>query len=236
MTAEKNIAFKRKQTLLLVEIIVFSLCACKDYKKREDAAKVVVEWLGKEIKFPDYVPCFVLGKDTLPELCEDCFHKEYKILLYINSAGCSVCKLDLYEWEKIIKEADSLFPNKVGFLLFLQPNNMEELTNFLLYNKFNYPVFMDTIGSINRLNQFPQVMQHQCYLLDKDNKVLAIGNPASNIQIWDLYKKIISNEKKTDPKIFTAIKIDKTAHNYEINRKGILNISNFILMKKDTIE
>ena len=183
----------KKQLQLFIWIVVFSLCACKSNERKEDITKIVVEWLGKEIKFPDNVSCFVLGKDTLSELCEECFFNEYKILLYLDSAGCSVCKLDLFEWEKVIKEADSLFPNKVGFLLFLQPNNIEEMTNFLMYNTFDHPVHMDTLGLINRLNQFSQAMQHQCYLLDKDNKVLAIGNPAINLQIWELYKKIISS-------------------------------------------
>ncbi|MDR3236551.1 MAG: DUF1573 domain-containing protein [Prevotellaceae bacterium] len=35
----------------------------------------------------------------------------------------------------------------------------------------------------------------QCLLLDSNNKVLAIGNPAHNPQIWELYKQIITGEK-----------------------------------------
>ena len=183
---------KQIQLQMFVMIIFFSfLSSCKKNSKKEDIAKVVKEWTGKKIKFPDNVSCFVLGKDSLFELCEDCIHKEYKILLYVDSSGCDVCKLDLYEWDKVIKESENLFPNKVGFLLFLQPNNLEEMANFLLYNNFDYPVFMDTIGYINRLNRFPQEMQHQCYLLDNNNKVIAIGNPAINLQIWELYKRAI---------------------------------------------
>ena len=192
----KKYGFDTNIVFVFILIAIFSLSSCKDNKRKEDVRKVVSEWIGKEIKFPDNIPCYVLGKDTLPKYCNECFQKEYKIFAYIDSAGCNVCRLDLFEWDQVIKEADNLYPNKVGFLLFLQPNNIEETANFILYNRFDYPVFMDTTGSINRLNRFPQVMQHQCYLLDKDNKVLAIGNPAINIQIWELYKKIISKEKK----------------------------------------
>ena len=186
--------------LVLVGSVAICISSCQKNKRREDAVSIVKEWTGKEIKFPEYVPCYILGKDTLPEICDDCFHKEYKILLYVDSAGCSVCRLDLFEWQEVIEEANHFFPNKVGFLLFFQPNNVGEMADWISYNMFDYPVFMDTIGLINRLNRFPQVMQHQCFLLDKDNKVLAIGNPALSIQVWELYKKIISNEKKNEPR------------------------------------
>jgi hypothetical protein len=189
---------KLKLVFFLMFMVAFSFCSCKDNEKQKEIAGVVNEWIGKEIQFPESVPCFVLGKDTISECCDEIFFKEYKILSYIDSAGCNICKLDLFEWEQVIKEAGKLFPDKVGFLLFFQPNNVEETADWILRNRFNHPVFMDTIGSINRLNRFPQMMQHQCYLLGKDNKVLAVGNPASNIQVWELYKKIIANEKKTE--------------------------------------
>ena len=62
------------------------------------------------------------------------------------------------------------------------------MTYLLAQSRFDYPVFMDLNGTINRLNRFPQVMQHQCFLLDKNNRVLMIGNPAMNYRIWELYK------------------------------------------------
>ena len=195
MFIELKIEISRKNLTLIALAVIFFLPSCKD-KRKEDIAKIVKEWTGKEILFPENIPCFVLGKETLPDCCDEIFHKEYKILLYVDSSGCDICKLDLFEWKQVIEEADTLFPNKVGFLLFFQPSNVEEMAVWILRNDFDHPVIMDTIGLINRLNRFPQVMQHQCYLLDKDNKVLGIGNPAKNIQIWELYKKLLSSEKK----------------------------------------
>ena len=34
-------------------------------------------------------------------------------------------------------------------------------------------------------------MSYQCFLLDKDNKVVMIGNPTLNPAIWDLYKQTV---------------------------------------------
>ena len=234
MKVKNNRDINQKQLLLLVLILTFSLSSCKEDRRREEVARIVNEWIGKEIKFPENMPCFVLGKDTLPEFCDESFHKEYKILLYVDSTGCNVCRLDLFEWQQVIEETDSLFPNKVGFLLFFQPQDIEEVSDWILYNRFDHPVFMDTNGLINRLNRFPQAMQYQCFLLDKDNKVLAIGNPALNIHIWELYKQIISDEKETEPRILTAIEVDKTVHDYGKIRKGSTNSADFTVYNTGT--
>ena len=195
MITEDNTVIRLKQLQLFFGIIVFSLCSCKDNKNREEAAKIIKEWTGKEIRFPENVPCYISGKDTLPELCSENFRKEFKILLYVDSAGCSGCRLKLFEWKQLIEEADSLFKGQVGFLLFFQPKNVKEMEYLFLRDSFNYPVFMDTKGEINSLNRFPQAVQYQCFLLDENNKVLMIGNPVFNSQIWSLYKKHIEKIK-----------------------------------------
>ena len=161
-----------KQALFCILLAVFFVCSCRDSKQREEAAKIVNEWIGKEIRFPENVPCYVSGKDTLPELCGEHFRKEFKILLYVDSAGCSSCRLKLFEWKHLMEEADSLFQGKVGFLLYFQPKDVKEMGYLFVRDGFDYPVFMDAKDVINNLNRFPQAMQYQCFLLDKNNKVL----------------------------------------------------------------
>ena len=185
-----------KNVLLLFSVVLIFFCSCKGNKKKEDAAKIVNEWIGKKIRFPENVSCFVSGKDTIPELCSEQFHKDLKILLYVDSAGCSDCRLKLFEWKQLMEEADSLFQGKVGFLLYFQPKGVKEMDYLFAREKFDYPVFMDTKGEINSLNRFPQEMQYQCFLLDGDNKVMMIGNPVMNKRIWELYKEQINKENK----------------------------------------
>ena len=175
-------------------VVTLSVCSCKDNGKRQDIEKIVNEWVGKEIRFPGNTPCYVSGKDTLPELYKEGFGKEFKILLYVDSAGCSSCRLKLLEWEQLMEEADSLFQGKVGFLLFFQPKSAKEIEYLFLRERFDYPVFMDINGTINDLNRFPQAMSYQCFLLDKNNKVLMIGNPVLNHRIWELFKEQLSGK------------------------------------------
>ena len=229
MVKDCLIARKGTQYQLFMWILIFSLSACKGNKRRYEITKVALEWTGKQILFPEHVPCYVSGKDALFSLCDEIFLKEFKILLYVDSTGCSDCRLKLFEWKQLIEEIDTLFLRNVGFLLYFQPKNADDMTELFLRNSFDHPVFMDTEGSINHLNRFPQEMQYQCYLLDGENKVMALGNPALNPQIWELYKSLISGEKKTEPKILTTVEADKTIHDYGTVRKGSTNFGDFTL-------
>ena len=227
---KKNRIVNRRKLLLLLVALPFLIYSCKDNKKREEAVKIVNEWIGKEIRFPDNIPCYMSGRDTLSELCNANFQKEFKILLYVDSAGCSSCRLKLFEWKQLIGETDSLFQGKVGFLLFFQPKSVKDM-NFLFFrDRFDHPVFMDAKGTINNINHFPQAMQYQCFLLDKDDKVLMIGNPVLNPKIWELYKERIAGEKKVESVMLTTVKIDKTAHDYGVIRKGSVNPAKFIII------
>jgi hypothetical protein len=151
----------------------------------------------------------VLGKDTVAAVCTGRMDAEYKILLYVDSAGCSSCRLKLSLWKQLITEADSLFKGKLSFLLFFQPKNKKDLDVLFRTDHFDYPVFIDRNKTIDRLNRFPEKPEYQCFLLDKNNKVLMIGNPALNPKIWELYKQAISGQTQSDETPVTSVSIER---------------------------
>ena len=67
--------------------------SCKDNSRQKKIVKIVSEWTGKGILFPENTPCYVSGKETLTEICNEYFQKEFKVLFYVDSAGCSDCRL-----------------------------------------------------------------------------------------------------------------------------------------------
>mgnify|MGYP000284898695 CR=1 FL=1 len=73
------------------------------------------------------------------------------------------------------------------------------------------PVCIDFDGELNKLNDFPPFPQFHTLLLDKDNKVLVIGNPVHSTEIRSLYFKQLSetydtaNEK--DDKLITTSEV-----------------------------
>jgi hypothetical protein len=198
----------KKNIILGVLILLAGFLSCKKESRKVEIKTIVKEWTGKQIQFPKDIQCNILGKDTVSDFCSGLFQKEYKILMYIDSAGCSSCRLKLAQWKQLIEESDSLFQDRLGFLLFFQPKNKKDLDYLFHTNRFDYPVFIDMNRTINQLNHFPDKAEYQCFLLDKNNKVLMIGNPSLNLKIWELYKQTILGQTQVNTMPITSVSIE----------------------------
>lgn len=173
----------------MVTVLMVGPIACKNGKKAS-AEKLVMEWIGKEIVFPPFSNCTYLGEDAS---CPDLSNAPYKILVYTDSVGCTSCRLNLTVWKAYIKEVDTLARGNVDFLFYFQPKNKKELKYLLKREKFEHTVFIDEEGEISRINRFPKGMEYQSFLLDRENKVLSVGNPVLNMKMWEIYKQLITN-------------------------------------------
>jgi hypothetical protein len=169
--------------------------------------------------FQKKLQCNSLENDTAKEICNNLLDAEYKVLLYVDSAGCTDCRLKLFQWKQLMAESESLFADRLKFLFFFQPKNEREIHFILRKDAFDHPVWIDRVGAIQALNHFPNKPEFQCFLLNADNEVIMIGNPALNPKIWALYKEQISGEKQTQLPI-TSIEADKTTHDYGSIQRG----------------
>ncbi len=167
--------------LLFISTIYF---ACNSNKQEKDIAQIVTEWQGKEVIFPDDLVFTLFGKDTVDYNIPESNHK---ILLYVDSVGCTSCKLQLYEWGRLIEEVATLTSGSVPVLLFFHPKDKRELTYLLKRDELSVPVCLDEGDKLNTLNRFPTREDLQCFLLDKDNRVVYIGNPIQNPRIKEMY-------------------------------------------------
>ena len=66
--------------------------------------RLVQEWSGKEVKFPARSVFTVQGKDIVDFDFKDA---DYKVVTYIDSVGCTSCKLQLHRWKQLVAEVDS---------------------------------------------------------------------------------------------------------------------------------
>ena len=181
---------------IITSLLVVCFSSCQMNKRRENAAKIVKEWTGKEIEFPTGLSCISLGNDTT---CIDLYNDNFKILIYFDALGCTSCRLKLIEWKKIMQESDTVFIRKPEFIFIFQPKTgyEKEIQSVLRQNMFHHPVFVDKDNEMQKINKFPSNPEHQCFLLDKDNKVLLIGNPSIVSGIWILYKRVISERENS---------------------------------------
>jgi hypothetical protein len=173
--------------------IVVCFSSCKN-KVKNDAAKIVAAWKDKEVNFPEGIPCFSMGEDTIRV---DLYSDNCKIMLYVDSLGCTSCRLKLSEWEKIMQESDTVFTRKPEFEFFFQPKKKDgkELAFLFRQNGFRHPVFVDRENEIEKRNGFLSNPEYQCFLLDRDNRVIIVGTPTLNPGIWTLFKKMITEKE-----------------------------------------
>ena len=186
---------------------VWILASCQE-SREEAMLRLVNEWNGKEIKFPSRSVFTIQGKDTVDFEFVDA---DYKVVTYIDSVGCTSCKLQLPRWKQLIEEVDSLTGGSVPFLFYFHPKDLKELRYYTRRDDFTYPVCFDEKDELNRLNRFPSDMIFQTFLLDKDNRVVAMGNPVLNPKIKDLYLGIIKGEKETGQATnVTSVSVNQT--------------------------
>jgi hypothetical protein len=184
---------KKIVCLLTVIMNLGILCSCETYVNRKKAEKIVKEWVNRTIVFPP-VPCISVMQDTIIHSCiNNNNNKLYKILLYVNAKGCESCKMQPNMWMQMIKE-DSILSNVLSFEFYFHPKNEENLLHILKRERFDQFVHIDRNDTLNKLNKFSIDIDYQGFLLDKNNKVILVGNPFNNPHIWHLYKKIISEK------------------------------------------
>lgn len=182
--------------LYLILVLAF-FSSCKESEK-DQIARLVEEWEGKEILFPTHSIFTIQGKDTVDFSFADA---DYKVVTYVDSVGCISCKLQLPRWKQFMHEVDSTMNDSIPFVFYFHPKDMKELRYITRRDAFIYPVCFDEKDDFNALNHFPVEMNFQTFLLDKENKVVAIGNPVHNPKIKEFYLQLLTGGKDTRAKV-----------------------------------
>ena len=190
---------------------LLGLCVCLFFASCEESEKerlsrLVNEWEGKEILFPIHSTFTIQGKDTVNFEFQNA---EYKVVTYVDSIGCTSCKLQLHRWKEFLSEVDSLTNGNVSFLFYFHPKDIKELRYLTRQDAFTHPVCFDEMDDFNQLNHFPSEMMFQTFLLDKGNRVVALGNPVLNPNVKELYLKLLNGSVQTSStNTLTEVSID----------------------------
>lgn len=216
---------------LIYMFVFFSFFSCINSEKKE-IARIVSYWQNREIKFPTDTS-FISYSRKWGERKVFLKKEKYVILSYIDSTGCMSCKLQLPEWSKFICMVDSISHGTIPFIFAFQSKTRQDLIHFLKKTGFEYPVYIDEKDNFGQLNKFSSNIQLQTFLLDENNKVLAIGNPIHNPKIKELYLNIIQGKKDIEGEktLRTEINIEEPLislgrFNWKEERKATFKIEN----------
>lgn len=215
---------------VLLFLLVLIISSCKE-SEQDRITRLVSEWEGRIIRYPSNAELVSIGKDSIP--MSNLRNTDYTIVSYIDSIGCMSCKLQLPEWELFIKSLKTSSENQMSCLFFFHPNDENSLIRLLHRTRFSYPIYIDRNDVFNKLNNFPPDIMFQTFLVDKNNKVVAIGNPIHNPKVKELYLNIISGKKdlrKTNTSQTTAslseVDIDMGEFDWNKKQEREITISN----------
>lgn len=198
-----------KKMIYVVMLFFFFSCKGSVEKKITD---IVSYWQNREVIFPKDTS-FVSYSRKFGERKVHLQKGEYTILNYADSTGCMSCKLQLPDWSEFINFVDSLSNGTVPFVFVFQSNAKNDMIHFLEKVGFDYPVYIDENNNFDKLNKFPTEMELQTFLLDSNNRVVAMGNPVHNHKVKELYLDIIQGrkiEREKEKTIRTEVNVDKS--------------------------
>lgn len=169
-------------------IIVF-VSSCENLR----IAHEVKNFSGSTITVPKGLKVKCGGIDTTFQLTQK--QTLTKMIVWYDTMECSSCRMKRIDmWNKIVVYSrDSI----IGFEpVFIFSPNKGSLNSFELeinIANFDYPIMVDYENSFYDVNpQIPQDNKFHVFLLDKNNKVVLIGNPLQNQKLWALYKQTIN--------------------------------------------
>ena len=100
---------------IFIVLITIILSSCHKNNKNKEIMEMVKSWQEKEIIFPEGLIFTKYGKDTVQYNIPV---SNYKIIMYVDSVGCTSCKLQLHKWKDFITEVHSLTNDAVPILFF----------------------------------------------------------------------------------------------------------------------
>lgn len=210
-TIKRSSNMKNGFCLILYLLLAIS---CQESEK-DKLSRLVQEWDGKEIRFPAR-SVFTVQGDTVDF---DCSRSAYKVVMYTDSVGCISCKLQLDKWKMFMQEVDSLQKqgDDVSFIFYFNSKDTKELQYIMRQDDFKYPVCLDKHDELNKINKFPSETTFQTFLLNRDNKVIATGNPIHNPKVKELYLKLmIGGTVSTKKQVLTMAELNLNSVNFGV--------------------
>lgn len=169
--------------LIIVDfLLLLVLCACNNYDRVTAEIKAL---MGREITFPK-------GYKSLS--CHDSLKVEpllgadVKMVSYIDNLPCTSCGIKmLYNW---IAEIDSM-EQGLPYVIVVQTDKKEELFDIISHVSFPRPLMIYDSDVLKTENHLDVLARNKTFLLNRDNKIVLVGEPFGCSRMFDLYKQQI---------------------------------------------
>lgn len=146
---------------------------------------------GSEITIPNGMRQMVGGRDSILMNPTD---GSARLVIWIDPKECSSCRIgQMFRYNDVVDYRNEVGDGFVPVFVFSPPEDkIEEVMVKLKYGEFAYPVLLDEGHLFDTVNpHIPDDSRFHTFLLDKNGKVVLVGDPVYNPDLWKLYKKAI---------------------------------------------
>lgn len=180
-----------KHLLPVLALVVFAMVSCNDYRHKVNhviGKKVSLESLNQLKVTGDSIK-FIPGNIPIDE-------NDVKLCYYVDSTKCFGCQLKWIENLRTYYELENEFNGAFSVYLIVSPvEQSKDEVKFFLKSLFpqGETVYLDKRHEFYSDNRFLRKDgQFNMFLLDKDNRVICIGNSlVGNKELGELYIKRI---------------------------------------------
>ncbi len=110
-------------------------------------------------------------------------------------------------------------------MLVVNPRDISEFREILKRDNVKYPILLDENASFKNLNKLEDSDIFHMMLLDKDHKVLAIGNPSISPRVMKLYVDLLTENAVSGSNYRKTTTISSEIRNHDFGDVSVGNIS-----------
>lgn len=176
--------------LLIISPVFFSACKSSPYNKAQQSE--INNLIGQKLVFPNELVLYSL--DEQKEFSNVFFNrnKSFRMVSYID-ASCGTCIAELSKWDSLINDQSN---HNLEYVLILKAYDNFELLKFATqevnYRNLNTVIF-DKGDFFSQKNTIPSDKQLQSYLLNNQDEIIGVGNPAFSEEIMNSYIKLMND-------------------------------------------
>ncbi len=170
-------------------IISFLICFLFSCKK-SNLENVAIQIYKEKLSVPENkMICLNCKEKEIPKMISD---SDIKVVRYLKSSECTQCAMTLAgsfecKYDKIT----------FVYVVEVDKSRLNDISIEMEQYKLSGEVFMDTCNAFLTTNpQIPDNEMFHTLVINKEGKVLMVGNIFQNKKMEALFKKVIANERK----------------------------------------
>lgn len=178
---------KIRWVLVIICLLLLPVLSCvrNKNKQNQQIEGQALSLIGTKVDLASLVFLNIAG-DTV----ECTLDKPYKIIIYVDSAGCVPCRFKPFVVKPFVTEVIRKSTDRVSFVFIFNSGNEPVLKNFLEDYGFNFPFCIDN-SVFHSQNGMPKNDLTNGLLLDGDNRIILTGDPVQNPKMRELYFRTI---------------------------------------------